>query len=71
MLGNLGYSSVNCDSLPVTVGHLGFQCHFGRVGEIYDYGFHESNDEDSFEMCINDELMRPCKPDHPDFLAKL
>lgn len=24
MLGNLGYSSVNCDSLPVTVGHLGF-----------------------------------------------
>ncbi len=22
-------------------------------------------------MCVNDDLMKPCKPDHPDFLDKL
>ena len=71
MLGNLGYSSVNCDSLPVTVGHLGFQCNVGHVGEIFDFGFHERNDEDTIEMCINDEMMSACKPDHPAFLKQL
>lgn len=40
MLGNLGYSSVNCDSAPVTVGYVGLQCNYGVVGEIYDFGMH-------------------------------
>lgn len=44
MLGNLGYSSVNCESMPVTVGHLGLQCNTGTVGTIYDFGLHERND---------------------------
>ena len=41
------------------------------MGEIYDFGFHERNDEDTIEMCINDESMSACKPDHPDFILQL
>jgi len=71
MLGNLGYSAVNCDSIPVNVGHLGLQCNYGTVGKITDFGFHERNDEDTFEMCVNDDRMLACKPDHPDFVNQL
>ena len=71
MLGNLGYSAVDCDSLPLTVGHMGFQCSYGKVGQIYDYGLHERNDEDTIEMCINSKSMLECKPDHPDFIREL
>ena len=71
MLGNLGYSSVNCDSAPTKVGFIGLQCNFGTIGEIYDYGFHERNDEDTFEMCINDENMFPCKPASAYFVSSL
>ena len=67
MLGNLGYSSVNCDSLPVIVGLIGLQCNYGAIGEIFDYGFHERNDDDSFEMCVNNENMKPCRPDSQSF----
>ena len=71
MLGNLGYSSVNCDSLPMVVGHIGFDCNYGSVGQIFDYGLHERNDEDTIEMCMNDEDMIACKPDNPDLLNKM
>ena len=52
MLGNLGYSSINCDSSPVRVGHVGMQCNFGTIGEIYDFGLHDKIDEDTFDMCV-------------------
>ena len=71
MLGNLGYSSVNCDSAPTSVGFIGLQCNYGTVGQIFDFGFHERNDEDTYEMCINDENMAPCKPDNKHFIAEL
>lgn len=71
MLGNMGYSSVNCDSSPVDVGFIGMQCNYGVIGEIFDYGLHERNDEDTYEMCINDERMKPCKPKNPIFLKDL
>ena len=71
MLGNLGYSSVNCDSAPTKVGQIGLQCNYGTIGEIFDFGFHERNDDDTFEMCINDENMLPCKPDNLAFINKL
>lgn len=68
MLGNLGYSSVNCDSTPTKVGWIGLQCNYGTIGEIFDFGFHERNDEDTYEMCINDENMKQCRPDSDKFI---
>lgn len=41
------------------------------MGDIYDFGLHENNDEDTFEMCVNDDYMQSCKPDNPAFLDKL
>lgn len=37
-LGNLGYSSVQCSTIPLGVGTMTINCPFGIVGEIYDYG---------------------------------
>ena len=71
MLGNLGYSSVNCDSTPFEVGYLGFQCNYGTVGKIYDFGLHERKDIDTYEMCVNDEKMKDCRPDNPMFIHAL
>ena len=71
MLGNLGYSSVNCDSAPVSVGYVGLECNYGVVGQIYDLGLHEGKDEDTFEMCVNTDYMLPCKPNNPNFMNSL
>ena len=37
-IGNLGYSSVQCASIPQPVGQLVISCPYGTIGEIYDYG---------------------------------
>ena len=71
MLGNLGYSTVSCDSSPVKVGQVGLQCSYGTIGEVYDFGFHEANDDDTFEMCVNDQSMLACKPDDQNFLKSI
>ena len=37
-LGNLGYSTSQCTSIPLEIGVLPAQCPFGRIGEIYAFG---------------------------------
>jgi len=46
-LGNLGYSTVSCDTTPTDLYEqvdgtamlkIQTECHYGQVGEIYDYG---------------------------------
>ena len=69
MLGNLGYSSVNCDSVPMNVGYVGLQCNYGLIGEIVDFGLHERNEDDTYEMCVNEDYMHPCKPDSQSLLT--
>ena len=71
VLGNLGYSSIHCDSTPASVEHFGLICPYGTIGEIYDYGLHENADGDRFEMCMSDEYMRDCKPDSASFTLQL
>jgi hypothetical protein len=42
MLGNVGYSSVQCASIPVNVGQLSLSCPYGTIGQVdgkpLDYG---------------------------------
>ena len=38
MLGNMGYSTVNCVSMPVEVGSYTFTCPYGVIGQITDFG---------------------------------
>ena len=47
-------------------------CYYGTIGHIYDFGMHDSRNEDSYDMCMNsNELMSECKPDNPGFLNML
>lgn len=68
MLGNLGYSSINCDSSPARVGYVGLQCNSGTIGQVYDYGFRVMQDDDSYDMCVKNDDMEVCKPDGKDFI---
>jgi hypothetical protein len=34
MLGNMGYSSVNCANLPVELGSMTVACNFGQIGSV-------------------------------------
>lgn len=38
MLGNLGYSTVNCASMPIEVGAVSISCTYGVIGAIYQLG---------------------------------
>ena len=44
MLGNMGYSSVQCTSIPLDLGKLNIQCPFGTVGKFISYGVNLSDD---------------------------
>ncbi len=61
-LGNLGYSSVQCASIPAKVEKLSLSCPYGNVGKILDYGVN-SNLNDKY-VCVNTEgINLACKPD--------
>ena len=53
MLSNMGYSSVSCESAPVSVGVVALQCSYGVVGEIYDFGLNERHDDGTYQVCMN------------------
>ena len=40
-LGNLGYSSVQCHNIPISLGSLAINCKYGTVGSILDYGVND------------------------------
>lgn len=37
-LGNLGYSTVACLSMPVEVGSIAVSCPYGVIGKVYSFG---------------------------------
>lgn len=70
-LGNLGYSSVQCKSVPLAVEKLSFACPYGTIGQIFDYGVNQQNAGGDYESCIETEHNRACKPDNPVFSSML
>lgn len=61
-IGNLGYSSVQCSSVPLTVGQITLSCPYGNIGEIHDYGI-RSYPHTASDLCLNNDISAPCKPD--------
>ena len=59
-LGNLGYSSVQCASIPTEVGKLALSCPYGSIGEILDYGVNPLSENRN--ICINGDTNEQCKP---------
>ena len=64
-LGNLGYSSVQCASIPSQVGQLNLDCPYGKIGKFLDYGINPS--VETKNTCVNDSTNDMCYPDS-DFI---
>lgn len=61
-LGNLGYSSVQCQSIPVAVGKLSVSCPYGVIGEFFDWGINHSSDGGASDSCLTTDFNSACKP---------
>jgi len=69
MLGNMGYSSVQCASVPLNLGLINIKCPYGNVGEIYAYGVNLN--DDTANNCAESDTIASCKPDLPNFTNNL
>ena len=63
MIGNMGYSSVECRNIPVSLGKIAITCPFGRVGKIFDYGINNPATGSPIDACITNDMNKICKPD--------
>ena len=66
-LGNLGYSSVQCQQIPVVVGKLSISCPYGVIGEFFDFGINHNGDGGKADSCISTDANQACKPDSEAF----
>ena len=66
-LGNLGYSSVQCASIPSDVHRLSLACPYGTIGEFIDYGVNPLAANKN--LCVNNASNSQCKPD-ADFVLE-
>ena len=70
-LGNMGYSSVQCSSIPLLVKKISISCPFGVIGEFLDYGINHNGDGGEADSCMTTEFNKPCRPDAPNFTTIL
>ena len=68
-LGNMGYSSVQCASIPTDVQRLAMSCPYGTFGEFLDYGVNPLVANKN--TCVTNDTNRMCKPDAPFVLKNL
>lgn len=68
-IGNLGYSSVQCASIPVDVKKLNIMCPFGTVGKIIDQGINQKDKDAS--NCANNDAISNCTPNSDSFKAAM
>lgn len=64
-LGNLGYSSVQCASIPTDVGRLNIDCPFGTIGSYLDWGINAKSKNKN--ICVTGKTNSDCTPD-ADFI---
>ena len=68
-LGNLGYSSVQCAQIPLSVEKLALSCPYGVIGEYLDYGVNTSLDDKY--VCMTNDVNSGCTPNAPHIQEKL
>ena len=69
MIGNMGYSSTQCVSVPTDLGKINIQCPYGDVGVITHYGVNLS--DDTANNCVENDDIASCKPDSQTFTDAL
>lgn len=71
MLGNLGYSSVNCQIIPVEVGAIHVSCNYGVIGNVTQIGVTNTGDSNPVDICVVNSNNQACAPNNSDFLNKV
>lgn len=71
MIANLGYSSMQCHSAPVSLGSIPITCEYGIVGQIVEYGINNPDMGSPVDACINNDFNRSCKPNTKHFSEML
>jgi hypothetical protein len=71
MISNVGYSSVQCASIPVDVIQLSLSCPYGTIGaadngEPLDWGINLGQAD--ARNCLTNEVNAKCTPDNPNLL---
>ena len=52
MISNLGYSSVDCHSIPVSLGQITLSCSYGSIGKIMDFGINSEKMGSPVDACV-------------------
>ena len=60
MIGNLGYSSVECTNIPMSLGNLVMTCPYGTVGKVFHYGVNNPDLGSPIDACTNNEFNKKC-----------
>ena len=55
MISNLGYSTVECRNIPVSLGSIAITCPYGTVGKIFEYGVNNPDSGSPIDACINND----------------
>ena len=69
MIGNMGFSSVQCAQIPVDVKKLNIMCSYGTIGNILDMGINQQ-DADATN-CASNDAIKACMPDSDEFTAAM
>lgn len=60
-LGNMGYSSVNCEQAALNNSTLSMQCPYGHIAKILDQGVNPANTPGlNMQTCVNNDLNKKC-----------
>lgn len=62
MISNMGYSTDECNNIPISLGSIALTCSFGTIGEIFDYGVNNPASGSPVDACMNNEQNKSCKP---------
>jgi hypothetical protein len=61
-LGNMGYSTTHCDQIPIGIGKLQLTCSYGVIGEIFDFGINNMQENVDQDYCMTTDANRGCEP---------
>ena len=62
MISNMGYSTVQCNSMPVSLGQVTVSCPYGSVGKVLDFGVNNLDSGSPQDACSINDFNRACKP---------
>lgn len=64
MLGNLGYSSVNCMIIPLAIADIDISCTYGYIGNITQMGVSNPSLDapNPNNICVVNEYNDACTP---------